>query len=133
ELVDQAQLGRARQDGRQVHLVERQVAVAHAPARHDLEAAGLGGRLRALVRLEVADHHVAPALRLAPALLQHPGGLPDPRGHAEDRLVPAAADRAHGRMFLRAELDGHQAPSRLWTTRSISLMPMNGAISPPTP
>ena len=67
-------------------------------------------------RLEVADHDVAPRLELRVPLLQHPVRLADAGGHAQEDLVMAP-----------------HAPRRLWTTRSISLMPTNGAIRPPTP
>ena len=92
-------------------------------ARDDLEAIGLGDRLGAVVRLEVADHDVAAGLGLGLALLEHAVGLADAGRHPEEDLVAAASLHRRPR----------QAPSRLWTTRSISLIPMNGAIRPPRP
>ena len=116
ELVDQAQLGLAREQPREVELLERDVAVRHAPAAESRQALGLRLGLLARVRLEVADHDVAPRLILRSQLLQRAIRLADAGRHAEEDLVMA-----------------DHAPSRLWTTRSISLMPMNGAIRPPTP
>ena len=51
ELVDQAQLRRARDDRRQIQLLQLGVPIAHAPARHQLEALGLGDRFDPPVRL----------------------------------------------------------------------------------
>ena len=90
ELVDQRELGRARDHRVDVHLLELELAERAAQARHDLEPLGERGRLRPVVRLEVADHDVA-ALRLRlPALLEHPVGLADPGRHAEQDPVAAA-------------------------------------------
>ena len=90
ELVDQAQLRRAREDRRQVHLLDLGVAVAHPPARHQLEVLGLRLVSQPPVRLEVADHDVAARLGLGLALLQHPVGLPDPGRHADEDLQVTA-------------------------------------------
>ncbi len=95
ELVDQAQLRRPGEDRRQVHLLQRHVPVDDAPPRHDLEPGRLRGGVGAAVRLEVADHDVAPVLGLGLPLLQHPVGLADARGHAEEHLVaPVLTPRA---------------------------------------
>ena len=51
-----------------------------------------------------------------------------PKGEA------AIEHRSPGRSAESCEDARHRhAPNRLWTTRSISLMPMNGAMIPPTP
>jgi len=42
------------------------------------------------VRLQVADHHIAAAIGLGLTLLEHPVGLADAGGHAEEDLVVAA-------------------------------------------
>ncbi len=91
ELVDQAQLGRATQDRRKVHLLQHRVAVAHAPAGNHLQALGQSGRLGATVGLQIADHDIAAGLRLGMPLLQHPVGLAHAGGHPEEDLVTAAA------------------------------------------
>ena len=51
----------------------------------------------------------------------------------DEHLAPLDGHRGQpvGRA-LGAREHGH-APSRLWITRSISLMPMNGAMTPPRP
>ena len=121
QLVDEAQLRKALQHRRQVHLLELAPPVVDRPPRHELEPLGLGDRLRPAVLLEVADDHVAARLGLGLALLEHAVGLADAGRHAEEDLEAAAL------------AVGHQAPNRLWTTRSTSLMPMNGTINPPTP
>ena len=128
ELVDQRQLGRPLEDRRQVHLLEHRVAVGHPPARQPLEPLRLRLGLGAAVGLEVGDHHVAPGPLLGLSLLQHAVGLADPRRHAEEDLVAAASTARHAAGILLA-----QAPSTLWTSRSMSLIPMNGATIPPRP
>src|SRR5262249_41041565 len=105
------------------HLLDDRLADRHMAAAHHLQAARLGARLLALVRLQVADRDIAAGVGFGLALLQHPVGLADPRGHAEEDLVAA---RGHGARLA-------QAPSRLCTTRSISLMPTKGATKPPSP
>ena len=95
------------------------------------------GGLGAAVRLEQADHDVAARLLFGVTLEQHAVGLADPRRHPEEDLqATAAADRqtqssVSGASGAVVSL-GHP-PSRLWTIRSISLMPMNGAMMPPRP
>ena len=90
QLVDQAQLGRAREHAGQVHLLEAGAAVRDAPARDQLEAVGeRGGRRLAAVGLEQPDGDVAAGLGLGLALLQHAVGLADPGRHAEEDLVVA--------------------------------------------
>ena len=121
ELVDQRQLGRARDHGVDVHLLELEPAVRGSQARHRLEPLGERRRLRPVVRLEVADHDVTPLGLRLPALLQHPVGLADSRR-------PSRAGSGSGRAPSPP-----QAPNTLWTSRSISLIPMKGRITPPSP
>jgi hypothetical protein len=90
ELVDQDQLGRAREDRRQVHLLDRRAAVLDAAAGEHLEPRDQRRGLRPPVRLHEADDDVAAGFRLRLALLQHPVRLADARGHAEEDLVAAA-------------------------------------------
>ena len=84
----------------------------------DLQPLRLRGRLRPAVRLEHADDDVAPVVGRRATLLQHAVGLADPRRHAQEDLAAARPT---------------QAPRTPWTTRSMSLMPMNGVTSPPRP
>jgi hypothetical protein len=118
KLIDQGELGAAFEERREIHLLELRIAVGDAPARDRLESLGLGHGLQASVRFQVPDHDVASVLGLRLALAQHLVGLADAGCHPQEDLVVA--------------LIGH-APRRLWMMRSISLMPMNGAISPPRP
>ena len=68
-----------------------------------------------------------PSVGRLPALLEHPVGLAHPGGGAQQDPESAA----HARMLrMRRAV---RRPSTLWTTRSISLMPMNGAMMPPSP
>jgi hypothetical protein len=55
---------------------------------------------------------------------------PGQPGKVREFLRPAPRSGFFGRLELRSL---RQAPNRLWTTRSISLMPMNGAMIPPRP
>ena len=82
ELVDQRQLGRAADDGVDVHLLERDGAVLGVQPAHDLEPLGERRRLGPVVRLEVADHDVASLGVRLPPLLQHAVGLADARRRA---------------------------------------------------
>ena len=92
ELVDEGELGCALEHGVDVHLPEHQAAVRHRHSRHELETLGERGGLGPVVRLEIADHDVAPLGVRLPALLQHPIGLADAGGHAEQDAVAAAHD-----------------------------------------
>ena len=88
-------------------------------------------------RLEQADHDVAAGVLLGMALEQHPERLADPRRHPEEHAEMSALTASVMAALARAvarggALDVH-APSRLWTSRSISLIPMNGAMIPPSP
>ena len=58
ELVDQRQLGRARGSRRRCPSPQRDAAVLGLPARHRSSPSANGDRVRAIVRLEVADHDV---------------------------------------------------------------------------
>ena len=94
QLVHEGELRPAGDDGVDVHLGEVEVSVLAPQPRHLLDAVREGRGLGPVVRLEVADHDVtAVVLRLAP-FLEHPVGLADPRGHAEQDPVVAAHSRA---------------------------------------
>ena len=96
-----------------------------AQARHDLEPLGERRGLGPVVRLEVADHDVAALGLRLPPFLEHPVRLADAGRHPEqDPVVPRTRTSRPRALY---------APKRLWTIRSISLMPMNGRIMPPSP
>ena len=128
QLVDQAQLGRAVEDRGQVHLRDPGAPVLHLAARQQLEALRLGRRLGAAVGLEHADHHVPPR---RPA----PPGPPGACGRScpPPRPCPGRSCSGLARLAATGCIVAPQAPRRLWTSRSTSLIPMNGAITPPTP
>ena len=126
ELVDQRQLGRAGEQRRQVHLLDaRRRGSATAAARHHLQPARLVAGLLAFVRLQVADHDVAAGRRLRP-------GPPAASGRSCRPRRPCRGRSCSGRGCICRRLPP-QAPSRLWTTRSISLIPTKGTIRPPRP
>ncbi len=115
ELVDQAQLGPAREHRRQVHLLERRAPVDDFAPGHELETLGLGERVRSAVGLEVADHDVATGVGLRRALLQHAVGLADPRGHADEDLEMSTFV-CHGRpcgTLAESPRTGAEPPGRL--------------------
>ena len=83
ELVDERDLGPARDDRVDVHLLERRAPVLDRRPRHDLEAVELGGGLRAAVGLDEADDDVGAALGPAATLSEHRERLPHPGSGAE--------------------------------------------------
>ncbi len=93
ELVDERELGRAREHGVAIHLLELQLAVLRAHPRHDLEPFGERGRLGSVVRLEVADHDIPTLLLRLASLEQHPVRLADARCHPEQDPVVASSHR----------------------------------------
>ena len=96
ELVDQAQLWRAPQDRREVHLLKIGLSIRHLATAHDGQPLGEPGGLGTTVRLEQANCHVAARLPLGLALEQHEIGLSDPSGHPkEDLQMATAAPRLH--------------------------------------
>jgi hypothetical protein len=97
QLVDEAELGPAREEAGEVHLLERRAPVGDAPPGHDLQPGRERGRLLPPVSLEQSDDHVASRLRLRLSLLEHPVGLPDAGGHPEEDLVVADAVARHVR------------------------------------
>ena len=101
ELVDEAQLGRPRQQPGEIHLAHRVAAVVDDAEGLDLEPLCLRRRLRPPVRLEHADDDVAPVLRRRATLLQHAVGLADARRHAQEDLAAARPLRRRGRRGRR--------------------------------
>ena len=84
ELVDERDLGPAREDGVEVHLLERRAAVVDRPARHDLEVADLLGRLRrGRASRRSRRRRRSPRSRAPPALVEHRVGLADAGRGAE--------------------------------------------------
>jgi hypothetical protein len=73
------------------------------------------------------------------SLLEHPVGLADAGGHSQQDPVAAphattlVGETFHERAGALAVHVGAYAPNTLWMIRSISLIPMNGRITPPRP
>ena len=125
ELVDQGELRLARDDGVDVHLVELECAVGGTEPWHGLEAFGAARPSRAGREARGSrSRRRGPALGPAvpPEACDRSCRPPPPfrPGSGNDRAPSSTLVRAH-------------APKRLWTTRSISLMPTNGRITPPSP
>src|SRR5581483_20478 len=78
---------------------------------HDLQIAELGGRVRPVVRLDEAHHHVGTARLAAAPLVQHGERLAHPRRHAEIDAQPPALRRLVG-LELAQRLD-RRGPQRL--------------------
>ena len=89
QLVHQHQPGLARQDGVDVHLVQRALAVRHLLARHDLEAVEQRLGLGALVGLDDADDDVDAFL--APRAARRSASRRSCRRPAPRRGRPSAA------------------------------------------
>ena len=94
ELVDERQLGPAREERVEVHLLEDRVPVGDARARHDLETADLVGRPLPAVRLDEADHDVLAARLATATLVEHRVRLADAGCGAEVDAQRAAAHAA---------------------------------------
>ena len=73
---------------RQVHLFDHGLAIADAAPGDHRQALGEPGGVGATVRLQEADHHVAPGLLFGVPLEQHLVGLADAGGHADEELQP---------------------------------------------
>ena len=96
ELVDQGELGPARQQCGQVHLLQCGAAVIESAAGNHLQVFR-DRRRSARPWVPETDHRVAPRVSRGLALLQHPVGLADTGGHPEEDLVPAGHSRVSGR------------------------------------
>ena len=94
ELVDERDLGPARDDRVDVHLLEGRAPVLDVRPRHHLETRELRGGLRAAVRLDVADDDVRAAFGAPATLSEHRERLPDPWSGAE---VDAKRSSCHAR------------------------------------
>ena len=90
ELVDQSELGPARQDGVDIHLAEMMALVFDEPARDHLQPVEQGLGLLAAVGLGHADDDVDPLAALGLGRGQHLVGLADARRCPQEDLQPAA-------------------------------------------
>src|SRR4249919_2986407 len=90
ELVDEGELGGAPDDSLRIELVELERDVAAPSPRHNLQPFGKRRRLRAVVRLEVADHDVDAFDGGLTPFLEHPVCLADSCGSAQENPVAAS-------------------------------------------
>ncbi len=90
ELVDQHQLGTARQDGVEIHLVERAALVVDAPARDGREPDDQRLGLAPSMRLDDADGDIDALAPLGLRRLQHLEGLADAGRRPQEDLQLAA-------------------------------------------
>ena len=91
-----ATVGRAGEDGVEVHLLERRAPVLDRAAGDDLEVAELVGGVGPAVGLDEADDDVGAPLGPAPALVEHGEGLAHARGRTQ---VDAELSPGHGRVL----------------------------------
>ena len=96
ELVDEHDLGHAREHRVDIHLVEDGFAVGHLLARDDLEVADRGFGDGSPVGLDEPHDHVGAALAAAAPLVEHRHCLADARGSAyvDPQLAARHAERS---------------------------------------
>ena len=91
ELIDERQVRAARDQGVEIHLLERVILVPDGAARKDLKAVEQSVGLFAAMRLDHADDDIRAVLRPGPGLLQHLVGLAHARSGAEEDLQASGA------------------------------------------
>ena len=114
EFIDERQVRAARDQGVEIHLLERVILVTDGPARKDLKAVEQSVGLFAAMRLDHADDDVRPVLSPSPGLLQHLVGLAHARSGAEKDLQASGAA-----CFLL----GH-SEQRIWRRTLVWLTPL---------
>jgi hypothetical protein len=124
QLVDQAHLGPAPEDGVDVHLGQVRAPVVDPSAGHHLEVTQLGLGAGPVMGLDQADHHVGAPLTPPPALVEHGEGLAHPGGGTEQdaQRPPGVGFAAHGSLTSR----------RRTSLTPSSLLPPRGARPAPT-
>ena len=90
QLIDQRELRAARQEGVEIHLLQRAPVVLDAPARDDLQAVEQCLGFLAPVRLDHADDDIDAFLHARAGGGEHLVGLADARRRAEEDLQAAA-------------------------------------------
>ena len=114
ELIDERQVRAARDQGVEIHLLERVILVTDGAARNDLKAVEQSVGLFAAMRLDHADDDIRAVLRPGPGLLQHLVGLAHARSGAEKDLQASGAA-----CFLL----GH-GEQRIWRRALVWLTPL---------
>src|SRR5579859_1464828 len=97
QFIDQHHSGMAGDDSVCVHLFERHPPVAHLLAWNDLQITDLRLRLRAFVRLHIADYYIGAAALAAVSFVEHGVGLASAGCRAEiDAQASAPPDVGYG-------------------------------------
>src|SRR5208283_5661951 len=95
ELIDDYDIGLARDDCIDVHLFQRNFAVRNLAARNDLEVANPLLRLAAVVRFNEAKHDIHSPIAELIRLLEHPVCLAYARGGADINFEPSPLRLGH--------------------------------------
>ena len=105
ELVDDDQLGLARERRVEIEFLERAAAVFDLAPRQDFEPLDERARLGAAMGLDEPDDDIDAFVFQAPGVLQHGVGLADAGRRAEEDLQPARSlppERGQKRVRIRA-------------------------------
>ena len=124
ELVDDDQLGLARQRRVEIEFLDRAATVLDRAPRQDFKPMNERARLGAAVGLDQADDDIDPLVLEAPRVLQHRVGLADAGRGAEEDLQPAGGlppERRQKRVRIGASIVGsarwgHRRSSGITTT-----------------
>ena len=109
ELVDDDQLGLARQRRVEIEFLDFAAVIVDLAPRQDFEPMNERARLGAAVGLDEADDDIDAFVLEAPRVLQHGVGLADARRGAEEHLQPARslpAERGQKRVRIGASIVG---------------------------
>ena len=124
ELVDDDQLGLARQRRVEIEFLDRAATVLDRAPRQDFKPMNERARLGAAVGLDQADDDIDPLVLEAARVLQHRVGLADAGRGAEEHLQPAGSlppERRQKRVRIGASIVGsarcgHRRSSGITTT-----------------
>ncbi len=103
QLINEGHGGLSGNDGLHIHLAQGNSVVDGGARRNNLEIADLGGRLRALVGLDIADDDIHAPFFQAVSLLQHRIGFSHAGAGAEVYLeLPKLLTADDGQEIIRA-------------------------------
>jgi hypothetical protein len=100
ELIDDAHLRLAREDGIDVHFLQHNAAIVDFPLRDDVEVADLRFRLGAPVRLHQPDDRIDASTAKSVRILEHRIRLTDARCGADVDAQPRPLGGLHPRQQL---------------------------------
>ena len=101
ELVDHRDLRTTGQNRVDVHLLGR-TAIGIAPARRDLQTAGLRRHLLSAMRVDNGEHHIRPASMPAAGLVEHRVRLADARRVSDVDPQPSALHASEASFLTRS-------------------------------